>query len=88
MREICTSGSTRGEEVAPLRRPLSYSTGSVCAGWLGQVGAPSAAVSVGTGGRRGFGMRRDGWDRRAVPSAAVSVGTGGRAERLGERWDR
>jgi len=28
MREICTSGSTRGEEVAPLRRPLSYSTGS------------------------------------------------------------
>ncbi len=27
MREICTSGSTRGQWVAPQCRPLSYSTG-------------------------------------------------------------
>ena len=28
MREICMSGSTRGEWVAVQRRPLSYSTGA------------------------------------------------------------
>ena len=40
MREICTSGSTRGEEVAPLRRPLSYSTGSVGTVFPFRVAAP------------------------------------------------
>ena len=37
MREICTSGSTRGAWVASYRRPLSYSTGSLEAGrgWVG-----------------------------------------------------